>query len=479
MLGGTLIQHIPDSVGRALAHEQPNPRNEPGHSVAVAPGTQLHRIVGADELAVNSAHHQAAADAPAGVVVNATAARRRDRGHRGAALPLLHRRAVASRIPDHRGRREALPRLPRRRDAKRSDAPRRASPSASPSGWRAPASARAAMPSAGSPPAASRSTAQCSTTPGLRRHRPEPTSRSTASPCPSAERARLWRYHKPTGEMVTARDPRGPRDDLRLAAHGHAARGHGRPARLQLRGPAAADQRRRAGAPARAAGHRLARGAIACACTARSTQARLAALAKGITIEGVRYGPIQASARPPAAHQRLARHRAGRGQEPRGAPRAGPSRPAGDAPDPRRLRARSISASWSAARSRRCRRRRSPTCSASSGRRARKAGPSPRPADPQHAQAAALMLKIIGGKHRGRPLDGARRRDDAADREPRPRGAVQHPDARQLARGRHLAADRRPRARRLRRHRRARPRGAVARRGARHLPRQRRQRRSA
>jgi putative glutamine amidotransferase len=73
VLGGKLIQHIPDSVKDALAHEQPNPRNEPGHVVKVAKGTQLHGIVGADELKVNSAHHQAAADAPKGIVVNATA----------------------------------------------------------------------------------------------------------------------------------------------------------------------------------------------------------------------------------------------------------------------------------------------------------------------------------------------------------------------------------------------------------------------
>ena len=72
-LGGTLIQHIPDSVADPLAHEQPNPRNEPGHVVKVARGTQLHQIVGADQLDVNSAHHQAAADAPKGVVINATA----------------------------------------------------------------------------------------------------------------------------------------------------------------------------------------------------------------------------------------------------------------------------------------------------------------------------------------------------------------------------------------------------------------------
>ena len=36
-LGGTLIQHIPDAVADALEHEQPNPRDEPGHTVAVRP----------------------------------------------------------------------------------------------------------------------------------------------------------------------------------------------------------------------------------------------------------------------------------------------------------------------------------------------------------------------------------------------------------------------------------------------------------
>ncbi len=72
-LGGTLIQHIPDAVEGALEHEQPNPRTEAGHDVAVEEGTLLHRIVGVATLAVNSAHHQAAADAPEGVIVNARA----------------------------------------------------------------------------------------------------------------------------------------------------------------------------------------------------------------------------------------------------------------------------------------------------------------------------------------------------------------------------------------------------------------------
>jgi putative glutamine amidotransferase len=73
VLGGTLMQHIPDSVADALEHEQPNPRHEPGHPVAVVAGTLLHRIVGALEMRVNSAHHQAVRAPGPHAVVNATA----------------------------------------------------------------------------------------------------------------------------------------------------------------------------------------------------------------------------------------------------------------------------------------------------------------------------------------------------------------------------------------------------------------------
>ena len=73
VLGGTLIQHIPDEVEAPLLHEQPNPRTEPGHVVRVVKGTLLHRITCSDALDVNSAHHQAAKDIGCGVVVNATA----------------------------------------------------------------------------------------------------------------------------------------------------------------------------------------------------------------------------------------------------------------------------------------------------------------------------------------------------------------------------------------------------------------------
>jgi len=73
VLGGTLIQHIPEALPDALPHEQPNPRDQPGHEVLVEPGTLLHRVTGALRLPVNSAHHQAAERVGPGVVVSATA----------------------------------------------------------------------------------------------------------------------------------------------------------------------------------------------------------------------------------------------------------------------------------------------------------------------------------------------------------------------------------------------------------------------
>ena len=72
-LGGTLIQHIPDEIPGALPHRQPNPRDEPGHAVRVIPGTVLHRITGAERLAVNCAHHQAVKEAGPGLVIDAVA----------------------------------------------------------------------------------------------------------------------------------------------------------------------------------------------------------------------------------------------------------------------------------------------------------------------------------------------------------------------------------------------------------------------
>jgi len=74
ILGGTLIQHIEDEVTDSLLHEQPNPRNTPGHAVKVTPGSLLHKISGEAEIKVNSAHHQAVKSVGPGVVINAVAA---------------------------------------------------------------------------------------------------------------------------------------------------------------------------------------------------------------------------------------------------------------------------------------------------------------------------------------------------------------------------------------------------------------------
>lgn len=73
VLGGTLIQHIPDSVKDPLPHEQPNPRDQAGHPVKVSANTLLSRIVEATELPVNSAHHQAVDAVAPGAVCDAIA----------------------------------------------------------------------------------------------------------------------------------------------------------------------------------------------------------------------------------------------------------------------------------------------------------------------------------------------------------------------------------------------------------------------
>ena len=71
-LGGSLIQHVPDEVEDALAHEQPNPRHHPGHPVSILADTLLRRIVGSETMQVNSSHHQAVRD-PGSARVNARA----------------------------------------------------------------------------------------------------------------------------------------------------------------------------------------------------------------------------------------------------------------------------------------------------------------------------------------------------------------------------------------------------------------------
>lgn len=73
MLGGTLVQHIPDDIPDALEHKQPMPHHEPYHEVTVKEGTLLHRITGKTTIKTNSHHHQAVRDVGKDLVVNAVA----------------------------------------------------------------------------------------------------------------------------------------------------------------------------------------------------------------------------------------------------------------------------------------------------------------------------------------------------------------------------------------------------------------------
>lgn len=61
VLGGTLIQHIPDEVPDALAHEQPADPKVPWHPVRVTDGSRLASFANAETIQVNSTHHQAVA----------------------------------------------------------------------------------------------------------------------------------------------------------------------------------------------------------------------------------------------------------------------------------------------------------------------------------------------------------------------------------------------------------------------------------
>ncbi len=73
VLGGTLIQHIPDEIPNSLEHVQPTPRSKPWHPIKIEKDTLLHKIITSEDLQVNSGHHQAIKSLGQGIVVNALA----------------------------------------------------------------------------------------------------------------------------------------------------------------------------------------------------------------------------------------------------------------------------------------------------------------------------------------------------------------------------------------------------------------------
>jgi putative glutamine amidotransferase len=71
--GGTLVQDIPSTLTGAVDHDPKRERWELAHQVRILPGSRLRRILGEDEVAVNSFHHQAVDAVGDGLVASAWA----------------------------------------------------------------------------------------------------------------------------------------------------------------------------------------------------------------------------------------------------------------------------------------------------------------------------------------------------------------------------------------------------------------------
>jgi putative glutamine amidotransferase len=75
-LGGTLIQDIADQYSSNLQHRQQEsgiPKEEPGHIVAVTPGSLLEKTYEASTIEVNSFHHQAIKELAPDLEINGVA----------------------------------------------------------------------------------------------------------------------------------------------------------------------------------------------------------------------------------------------------------------------------------------------------------------------------------------------------------------------------------------------------------------------
>jgi putative glutamine amidotransferase len=58
-LGGSLHQDVATDPGTEIHHSQKEARDQATHKVTVAPGSRLAKVLGAEDIEVNSFHHQA------------------------------------------------------------------------------------------------------------------------------------------------------------------------------------------------------------------------------------------------------------------------------------------------------------------------------------------------------------------------------------------------------------------------------------
>ena len=136
-------------------------------------------------------------------------------------------------------------------------------------------------------------------------------------PLKEPEPSKLWRYHKPAGLVTSHRDEKGretlfdtlPPEMGRVISVGRLD--------LNSEGPAAADQRRRAGAQAGAAVEPAGSRRYKVRVHGTVEPERFLALTDGVVIDGVRYGQDRGRFRAPEGLERLGHGGIDRRQEPR------------------------------------------------------------------------------------------------------------------------------------------------------------------
>jgi len=71
--GGSLYQDIPSQLSKTLQHRQPTSATQLSHTVTIASGSLLRRIVKTVTMRVNSSHHQSVKDIAPSLVASAVA----------------------------------------------------------------------------------------------------------------------------------------------------------------------------------------------------------------------------------------------------------------------------------------------------------------------------------------------------------------------------------------------------------------------